>query len=256
MTTMTPFPTSIGRRQHPAAARTGRRVPAAGGALLAAALLLLAGCDQANQVAAGVIGDDIARQTSAFQRATAAGDLRAVADEPVVDCKAEPEACGKLHGMRANACLTLAMNARTSPLAACPPSGAEVARWLDCADADYAAALPMLAPAARPGAQANRANALYCRAEGRTVGMGQADAAAAEQAGSQAGEAVGLLWAARGAVFQARSGASGDRCAALRRASALATRGSGLGNAATTPGFTALRADINVLRPTIPGCTI
>ena len=59
-------------------------------------LVLVVACDQANQTAAGIIGDDVARQTSAYQRATDARDWRAIADEPVVDCAKEPGACGPM----------------------------------------------------------------------------------------------------------------------------------------------------------------
>lgn len=225
-------------------------------ATLSLAALSLTACEQANPIAARVIGDDVARQTAAFQGATEAKNWRAIADEPVVDCTAEPDACGKLHGMRANACLILAMDARTNPRATCPGASADVSRWLDCADREYAAALPMLAASVRGGAAANRANALYCKAEARTVATGQSDAAAAEQAGTQAATPTGLLWAARGAMFQARRGASGDRCGALRRAAALAGQGAGAGDPTTAAAFTALRADIDGLRPSIPSCAI
>jgi hypothetical protein len=221
-------------------------------------LLVLGACDQANQLAAGAIGDQVARQTSAFQRATAAGDWRAIAAEPVVECQREPEACGKLHGMRANACLTLAMEARTDRRIACPAPGAEVNAWLDCAVRDYAAALPMLPPAQHPGTNANRANALYCRAEGKTVVGGLTDAGAAEQVGTQSGDALGLLWAARGAMLQARAGAGAPatRCAALGRANTLAARGVTMGNPTANAGFDGVRADIAALRPTIAGCSL
>lgn len=219
---------------------------------------LLVGCDQANQLAAGAIGDDIARQTSAFQRAAEARNWRAIADEPVVDCAKEPAACGKLHGMRANACLTLAMDQRTSPRAACPGADAAVTTWLDCAEREYATAMPLLEAEKRPGAAADRANALYCRAEGKTVVGGLMDAQTAEQAGTQSGTPIGLLWAARGAVLQARSGVgqAATRCTALRRAGDLTRRGAGMGNPVANAGFDGVRADIAALQSSIPGCSL
>lgn len=221
-------------------------------------LLLLVSCDQANQTAAGIIGDDIARQTSAYQRATEAGNWRAIADEPVVDCAKEPEACGKLHGMRANACLTLAMERRTNPRIACPAPDAEVNAWLDCASRDYAAALPLLGADKRPGTATNQAAALYCRSEGKTAVGGLTDAAAAEDLGARAGTALGLVWAARGAAGQARAGAGqpGPRCDALHRAQALATRGSALGDPAAKAALDGVQADIAALAPTIPRCAL
>lgn len=221
-------------------------------------LLLLAACDQANQTAAGIIGDDVARQTSAYQRATEAGNWRAIADEPVVDCAKEPEACGKLHGMRANACLTLAMERRTSPRIACPAPDPEVNAWLDCASHDYAAALPLLAPDKRPGTATNRANALYCRAEGKTAIGGLTDAVAAEDLGARAGTALGMVWAARGAAAQGRIGAGlpGPRCDALHRADALASRGLSMGDPVANAALDALRADIAALATTIPRCAL
>ena len=221
-------------------------------------LTLLATCDDVNRTTAKVIGDGVAAQTSAFQKATDARDWRSIANATVIDCTAEPEACGKLHGMRANACLILAMDQRTNPRAACPAPTAEVTEWLDCADREYAAAAPMLAADKRGGAAANRANALYCKAESKTVVGGQAEAMGAEQTGTQAGDAIGLLWAARGAVFQARAGAGtpATRCDALRRAQALATRGAALGNPTIAAAYTGVRGDIGALRPSIPGCTL
>ncbi len=221
-------------------------------------LLLLAACDQANQTAAGIIGDDVARQTSAYQRATEAGNWRAIAGEPVVDCAKEPEACGKLHGMRANACLTLAMERRTSPRAACPGPDPEVNAWLDCASRDYAAALPMLGADKRPGTQTNRANALYCRAEGKTAVGGLMDAAAAEDMGARAGTALGLVWAARGAMAQARAGAGlpGPRCDALHRAQTLAAAGAAMGDPVANATFDGIRADIAALVTSIPRCAL
>jgi hypothetical protein len=221
-------------------------------------LVLVVACDQANQTAAGIIGDDVARQTSAYQRATEARDWRAIADEPVVDCAREPEACGKLHGMRANACLTLAMERRASPRAACPGPDPEVNAWLDCASRDYAAALPMLGADKRSGTETNQANALYCRAEGKTAVGGLMDAAAAEELGARAGTALGMVWAARGATAQARAGAGlpGPRCDALHRAQALASRSLSMGDPVANAALDALRADIAALAPTIPRCAL
>jgi len=188
------------------------------------ATLLPIGCDQAGRMTAAVTGDLVAKQVAEFQAQQRDGRLRDIANATVVDCRSEPVACGKLHGMRANACLTLAMQSRSTTLAACPPASAEVRAWLDCAASEYAAAEPMLATDSRPGALANRSAALYCAAEANTVAAGLDDAREAEAAGTRAATPAGRLWAGRAALFQARAEAGSDpqRCAAAGRAETLA----------------------------------
>lgn len=221
-------------------------------------LILLAGCDKANEVAAGVIGDDIPRQSAKFQAATAARDWRAIAAEPVVPCAKEQEACGRLHAMHADACLNLAMAARTSTFLSCPSPEGEVPAWLACADRDFRAASGLLPTAERAGALAGRSNALFCRAEAMQTSAGVAVVTEAERDGSAAGSANGLLWAARSAAYQARNGAGSPdaRCRSLRRARDLAARGAGMGDATMRAGYDGLRAEIADLRRTLPSCTL
>lgn len=221
-------------------------------------LAFLASCDKANEISAGVIGDDIARQTSAFQRATQARDWTAIANEPVVDCAKEPVACGRLHAMHGDACLNLAMAARSNPIIACPPPEPAVTARLTCADRDFSAAAGLLSGAERAGAKAGRANALFCRAEGLSTVAGVPAAAEAEREGGEAGSPAGLLWAARSAAYQAQAnaGSATQRCGALRRANDLVRRGGAMGDAVTRPGYDAMRAEIARMRASIPSCTL
>lgn len=221
-------------------------------------LVLLASCDKANEVAAGAIGDDVARQTSVFQRATQERNWSAIANEPVTDCAKEPTACGRLHAMHGDACLNLAMAARTNTIIACPPPTGEVTARLTCADRDFATANRLLSGSERAGALAGRANALYCRAEGVATVAGVPVAAEAERDGTAANTAVGLLWAARGAAYQAQAAAGTPqaRCGALRRALDLVGRGSALGDATMTGAFNGLRTEITGMRRSIPSCTL
>src|SRR4051794_3602640 len=147
--------------------------------LLLAALLPI-GCDQAGRTTAAVIGDQVARQSADFQSWQQDGRWREIANTTVVDCQSEPLACGRLHGMRANACLNLAMQARSTTRAACPPANAESRAWLDCAATEYAVATPLLEAEARSGAMANQSAALYCAAESKSVATGLPDARQAE----------------------------------------------------------------------------
>src|SRR4051794_36935524 len=145
--------------------------------LLLAALLPI-GCDQAGRMTAAVIGDRIAQQAADFQAWQRDGRLRDIADAAVVDCRAEPLACGGLHGLKADACMDRAMRARSDTRAACPPASAEISSLLACAAAEYGAAAPMLGAGARSGALADQSAALYCLAESKSVATGLADARA------------------------------------------------------------------------------
>jgi len=221
-------------------------------------IALLVGCDKVNEVSAGVRGDEIARQTSAFQRATQERNWRAIADEQVADCAKEPTACGRLHAMHGDACLNLAMAARSSTMIACPPPTGEVTAHLSCADRDFSAASRLLSGTERAGALGARANALYCRAEGVATVAGLPMAAEAEREGTGANTPVGLLWGARGAAYQAQAaaGSAQARCEALRRALALVNRGAAIGDAGTRTAYNGLRTEIDGARRSIPSCTL
>ncbi len=214
------------------------------------ALLSLAGCNDAGKVVADVTGDKIPSQMTAYQGWTKDRNWKAIADSQVVDCRQDSAACGKLHGMRADACLQLAMDARTNKRIACPGTSGEVSAWLSCADTEYAQADPL------PGALANRANALYCKAELQTSAAGQSDAVQAERIGASAGNASGLLWAGRGALFQARpsAGDAAARCSAAKRAQEIATKGKRMADVTTTAAFDQLASDTRAVRQKIPGC--
>ncbi len=176
-------------------------------------LLALAACAPI----AAVIEPELA-QLARFQSAPA----EVVALQPVHQpCPAENPACPRLHQLRAEACLALALHAR-APGAACPSDAEATRRQLDCAAQSYAAALAGAEPPLHPPLQAGLAQALLCRAD-----LSGADPAAlAQQAASAAAaatpEAAPLL-AARAALLLARLGPAATRCAAAHRAATLAT---------------------------------
>ena len=93
--------------------------------LISLALVALAACSALDAPVA---------QLERWQKQRAAGALAAIADEPVVrDCApGTGEACQRLHLIRAEACLSLALAGRTEG-AACPGSSAREAGLLSCA---------------------------------------------------------------------------------------------------------------------------
>jgi len=224
--------------------------------VLLALLVLLAACQQVGRV----LDPDIA-QLERFQEARAAGNLRAIADEPVVAaCAAGSEACARLNAIRGEACLALAMGAR-APGAACPAATPEARADLACAQAGFAAAMASSAArfteADKLAHRQGRAQAAYCRAELETVSAGVP--LAREALSLSAGLAPPRRAAIGGsaALYLARPGAGPDavRCERAREAARLAEAG-----LAASPEveeralLIRLAADAAARRATIPGC--
>lgn len=205
-------------------------------------LLALAACD---------LLDAPVAQLDRFEQARREGRLAAIAEEPVpAGCTGE--ACARLHAIRAEACLALALADR-APGAACPGPSEEVRARLDCAAAGYAAAGP--APAFRAG----RAQALLCRAELAAPDEAAALARTARSAAEPAGDARLALLAGRAALLEARGG----DCDAGRAAGRLAAGGlthapdavlTHAPDGAMRAALARLAADAAARRATIPGC--
>lgn len=170
-------------------------------------VLLLAGCAPL----AGVIDPPVA-QLARWQHAAPAE----IAAEPVA-CPAGHEACPRLHLLRAEACLSLAMAAR-APGAACPA----LRDHLPCAAESYAAARALTPD---PKLATGEAQARLCLAELSAPAEGAQEAA---RAAGAAASANAPLLGARAALLAARPGAAPDarRCAAARGGLPLAPAGS------------------------------
>lgn len=194
-------------------------------------VLLAGGCT----LAAEVVDPPVA-QLARWRTA----DPATIAAEPVA-CSPGHPACGRLHAMRAEACLGRALAAR-APGAACPGPGQVAA--LDCAGASYAAAV---AVQASPPLQAGLAQALLCRAEFDAPKAAAGRAAQAAVAARLAPNAA--FYGAWAALIAARPGAgtNTERCVAARRAATL-------GHAAGPPARDRLLADAAAQLGTIPGC--
>jgi hypothetical protein len=197
-------------------------------------LLALAACD---------LLDAPVAQLDRFEQARREGRLAAIAEEPVPPgCTGE--ACPRLHAIRAEACLALALADR-APGAACPGPSEAARRQLDCAAAGYAAAGP--APAFRAG----RAQALLCRAELAAPDEALGLARAARSAAEPAADARLALLAGRAALLEARGG----DCGAARDAGRLAAGGlTHAPDGAMRAALARLAADAAARRATIPGC--
>lgn len=169
-----------------------------------------------------------------------------IAAQPVVSpCPATNPACPRLHALRAEACLSLALEAR-APGAACP--GAAQAPHLDCAAEHYAAAVTAGAEG-KVVLQAGLAQSLLCRAELDPPAIAATRAVRAAVAARQALPPRDALYGAWAALIAARPGAGTDpaRCHAAREAMALARR-------ATPPMQDRLLADAATQLRQIPGC--
>ena len=171
-------------------------------------ILVLAGCAPL----AAAIDPPIA-QLARWQRSPPA----TIAAEPVA-CSEGHEACPRLHLLRAEACMGLAMAAR-APGAACPA----LRDHLPCAAQSYAAARA-LAP--EPRLAAGEAQARLCLAELSGPTEGALEAARAAPAISAA-EGWGIF-GARAALIAARPGAGTDprRCRSAQSGLRLAPAGS------------------------------
>ncbi len=175
---------------------------------LVLALPLLAGCAfSATRI------DPPLGQLARWREAPAA----TLAAEPVVaPCPADNPACARLHLLRADACMGLAMAAR-APGATCPGLAEEP--HLACAGAGYVTAL---AQGAQPVASlaGNGAQALLCRAELRPA---PEDLAAAIRLAALAEPPRAAALGAWAALLRARAGRGPARCAAVAEAQRLAT---------------------------------
>ncbi|WP_144185628.1 hypothetical protein [Elioraea rosea] len=224
--------------------------------VILAAVVLLAGCQQVGRV----LDPDVA-QLERYDAARKEGRLRDIANEPVAaSCTAEKQACGRLHAIRAEACLSLALADRAAG-AACPAASPSRRADLDCAASEYAAAMASTASGFTPADQGahrlGRAQALYCRAELDTVASGVPFAR--ESAQVAAGlpppkrEAIG----GSAALFLARPGAGADavRCERAREAGRLATAGLAANpDAEDRALLSRLASDAATRRASIPGC--
>lgn len=223
---------------------------------IAAAALLLAGCQQVGRV----LDPDVA-QLERFDAARKEGRLRDIANEPVVSsCTPEKQACGRLHAIRAEACLGLAMADRASGVA-CPAATSQARDDLACAATEYAAAMRATASGFSAADQLahrqGRAQALYCRAELDTVASGVPFAREAAQVAEGLPPPRRQAIGGSAALFLARPGAGADavRCERAREAARLAREG-----LAANPGaedralLSRLTSDAEARRASIPGC--
>lgn len=166
-------------------------------------------------------------QLERWQKRHAAGELAAIAAEPVVaECvpgKGEP--CQRLHLMRAEACLGLAF-AERAPGAACPGASAGEAGLLACAasaaQAAEQAAGEVLLPARRLRAQAR-----LCAIENLPPAMAAAAVRDFMTEAAPLADAEGALLRGRAALAAARpsAGTEAARCGTARAALAEAQRG-------------------------------
>lgn len=224
---------------------------------LLALLVLLAACQPLGRVL-----DPEVAQLERYRTWRAAGNLRAIADEPVVEtCATDSAPCARLQAMRAEACLALAMAAR-APGAACPAATPQARADLACARAGFAAAMAS-ASAGFSSADAlahrqGRAQAAYCGAELETVPSGVALAREALSLSAGLPPAGRAAIGGSAALYLARPGAGVDalRCERAREAARLAEAGLD-----AAPGveegvlLARIRADAAARRATIRGCT-
>ncbi|MCA3367244.1 MAG: hypothetical protein INF79_16695 [Roseomonas sp.] len=166
-------------------------------------------------------------QLERWQKRHAAGELAAIAAEPVVaDCApGKDAACQRLHLMRADACLSLAFGER-APGAACPGAGAREAGLLSCAasaaQAAEQAAGQILLPARKLLAQAR-----LCAIENLPPAMAGPAAQELLLEAAPLNDAEGALLRGRALLAAARpsAGPEATRCMAARQALGEARRG-------------------------------
>ena len=206
--------------------------------LLTLMLLTLAACS--------MIDAPIA-QLERWQKRQTAGELAAIAAEPVVaECTpGKGEACSRLHLMRADACLGLAM-AERAPGAACPGAGAREAGLLSCA-ASAAQAAEQAAGEVLLPARKLRVQARLCAIENLPPALAPPAPLA---------DAEGALLRGRAALAAARPSAGPEtaRCAAARQAAAEARRGLALQPA--DPALQRLATDAGLRSARITDCRL
>lgn len=224
-------------------------------ASLAAALLLVAGCQQVGRV----VDPDVA-QLERYQAARSEGRLRDIADEPVVACTPDRPACGRLHAIRAEACLALAMGDRAAG-AVCPAASSAARDDLTCAAQAYAAAMTAtgagFTAADQLAHRRGRVQALYCRAELDTPARGAGFAREALTLSGPLPQPEREIFAGSAALFLARPGVGSDaqRCENARDAARRARAGLAAAGAPDDHALlTRLAADAEARQRTIPGC--
>jgi hypothetical protein len=210
-------------------------------AALAAAVLLLIGCQQVGRMA-----DPDVAQLERYQAARSEGRLRAIVDDPVIaSCTPDRPACGRLHAIRAEACLSLAMADRAAG-AVCPAASSAARDDLACAADAYAQAM------AATGARFST-----CRAELDTPTRGAGFAREALTLSGPLPPPDRDTFGGSAALFLARPGAGADaqRCEAAREAARRARAGLAATQAPEDRALlTRLAADAEARRLTIPGC--
>lgn len=224
--------------------------------MLLAAALLAGACQQVGRM----VDPDVA-QLERYQAARSEGRLRAIADEPVVaSCTPDRPACGRLHAIRAEACLALAMADR-APGAACPAASSAARDDLGCAAESYAAAMAATAggftAADQLAHRRGRVQALYCRAELDTVARGVPFAREALTLSGPLPAVDRGTFGGSAALFLARPGAGSDaqRCENAREAARRAREGLAAAQAPDDrAALTRLASDAEARRLTIPGC--
>jgi hypothetical protein len=188
-------------------------------------------------------------QLERWQKQREAGALAAIADEPVVrDCApGKGEACQRLHLIRAEACLSLALADR-APGAACPGAGAREAGLLSCAASSAQAAEQSAGEILLP-ARKLRAQARLCAIENLPPAMAAPAAREFIAEAAPLADAEGALLRGRALLAAARpsAGPESTRCLSVRDALREARRGLAL-----TPDDPALKrlADDAHLRAT------
>ena len=186
--------------------------------LIALPVLALAACS---------VLDPPMAQLERWQKRHAAGELGAIAAEPVVqDCApGKDEACQRLHLMRADACLSLAF-AERGPGAACPGAGAREAGLLACA-ASAAQAAEQAAGQTLLPARRLRTQARLCAIENLPPAMASGAARELLREAAPLDDAEGALLRGRALLVAARpsAGAEAARCMAAREALGEARHG-------------------------------
>lgn len=166
-------------------------------------------------------------QLERWQKQRAVGALAAIAEEPVVrECApGTGAACQRLHLMRAEACLAVALQNR-APGAACPGATAREAALLACA-ASAAQAAEQAAGEALPAARRMRGQARLCAIENLPPAMAAPAARELITESAPLLDAEGALLRGRAALVATRpsAGSEAARCAAARAALAEARRG-------------------------------
>lgn len=206
-------------------------------------------------LAACAVLDAPLAQLERWQKQHAQQDFMAIAAEPVVAAcsPGTGEACARLHGLKAEACLALAFAAR-APGLACPAPGAREAGLLACA-ADAAQAAEKAAGEIQPAWRMIRGQARLCAIENLPPAMAAPEALSLVQELSPLQDDHGALLRGRAALVAARPGAGSNaaRCAAARGAQAEASQGLTL--QPNHPALRRLRDDATARAARIANCS-